>query len=107
LVRDFVADMDRRYPAAEWSGNRLRERRDELLAGADEAAETDRATEAGEMRAEARAIGAALAGRGDASLEEDARELRRDMARVVVGEGPEPLDGGDARAGQGEAFGRN
>ena len=25
--RDFVADMEQRYPAAEWSGDRLRERR--------------------------------------------------------------------------------
>lgn len=88
--RDFVADMEQRRPAAEWSGDRLRERRDELLADAIQAAKADRATSAGEMRADARAVGAVLAERGDASMEEQAVNLRHDMARVVVGEGPEP-----------------
>jgi hypothetical protein len=36
---NFVVDMDRRYPAAEWPGDRLRERRGELLADAVKAAE--------------------------------------------------------------------
>ena len=42
------------------------------------------------MRAEARAIGAVLAARGDTAMEEDAEDLRHDMARVLVGEGAEP-----------------
>ena len=67
----------------------MHKHRDGLLADADKAAEADRATEVGEMRAQARAIGAVLAERGDAAMEDDAHELRLDMARVVVGEGDE------------------
>src|SRR5690242_10873930 len=42
------------------------------------------------MRAEARAIGALLAERGDERRAEEAEAVKLDMARVVVGEGPEP-----------------
>jgi hypothetical protein len=102
---DFAADMERRYPAAEWSGDRLRERRDGLLADADKAAEADRATEVGEMRAEARAIGAVLAQQCGDGRRRPETAPRHGAGRGERGAGA--LDDGAARRpGQGEALGR-
>ena len=44
------------------------------------------------MRAEARAIGAVLAERGDGSMEDDGERVRLDMARVVRGQGPDIVE---------------
>ncbi len=89
VPRRGAVEVEENSDAAQWSGERNRARRAGLLADADKAAEAERVTDAGAMRAEARVIGAALAGRGDASMEDDAERLRLDMARVVRGEGPD------------------
>jgi hypothetical protein len=88
--RDFLADMDRSYPAAEWPNERLYERWSELREEASAEADGVQFLAAGEMRAEARVIGALLAERGDERRAEEAEAVKLDMARVVVGEGPEP-----------------
>jgi len=92
---DFLTDMNRRYPREEWPADRLHARRNELLEAAEGAGgpgvpEIDAGRAAGEMRAEARAIGAVLAARRDEAMEEHREDLQHDMARVVMGEGAEP-----------------
>jgi hypothetical protein len=87
---EFIAEMDRRYPSADWPEARLHKQRNELLARTTEAADGGRYVDAGDMRADVRDIEGTLAARGDPSFDDSAQEVRLDMARVVVGEGPEP-----------------
>jgi hypothetical protein len=87
---DFLADMDRQYPASDWPVSRLLAHRDALMQSAAGEAEHERYGEAGELRATARDLGATLSARGEHTFDEDGDALRQDMAQAVLGEAPEP-----------------
>ena len=88
--RDFLSQMDERYPPHEWSNDQLYDLQGELHDEGRAQAESLQYADAAKTRAAAREIAALLFARGDLFREQDADAVKLDMARVIVGEGPRP-----------------
>jgi hypothetical protein len=88
--RDFLSQMDERYPPHEWSNDQLYDLTGELHDEGRAQAESLQYADAAKTRAAAREIAALLFARGDLVRQHDADAVKLDMARVIVGEGPQP-----------------
>jgi hypothetical protein len=78
------------YPPHEWSNDQLYDLKGELHDEGRAQAESLQYTDAAKTRAAAREIAALLFARGDLFRQQDADAVKLDMARVIVGEGPQP-----------------